>query len=65
MTAYPGKTLTASEWAAAAAQYGEQFLIDNGFSKKAEQKKSSSGGGGAGTGGGRPGAGSDRTNMMI
>lgn len=65
LTAYPGKTLTASEWAAAAAQYGEQFLIDNGFSKKAEQKKSSSGGGGAGTGGGRPGAGSDRTNMMI
>ena len=64
LTAYPGKTLTASEWAAAAAQYGEQFLIDNGFSKRAEQKKPSSGGG-AGTGGGRPGAGSDRTNMMI
>ena len=34
LTAYPGKVLTASEWAAAAAQYGEQFLIDNGFSKK-------------------------------
>ena len=65
LTAYPGKTLTASEWAAASAQYGEQFLIDNGFSKKAEQKKPSSGGGGAGTGGGRPGARSDRTNMMI
>ena len=61
LTAYPGKVLTASEWAAAAAQYGEQFLIDNGFSKK----KAASGGAGAGTRGGRPGAGGDRTNMMI
>ena len=60
LTAYPGKTLTASEWAAAAAQYGEQFLIDNGFSKKAEKKKPS----GAGTGGGKPGAGNNRVNLM-
>lgn len=55
LTAYPGKTLTASEWAAASAQYGEQFLIDNGFSKKP------SGGGG----GSSPGNGRDRVNMMI
>lgn len=60
LTAYPGKTLTASEWAAAAAQYGEQFLIDNGFSKKAEKKKPS----GAGTGGGNPGAGNNRVNLI-
>lgn len=56
LTAYPGKVLTASEWAAAAAQYGEQFLIDNGFSKK----KPSGGGGGP-----SPGNGQDRVNMMI
>lgn len=56
LTAYPGKVLTASEWAAAAAQYGEQFLIDNGFSKK----KPSGGGGGS-----SPGNGRDRVNMMI
>ena len=60
LTAYPGKTLTASEWAAAAAQYGEQFLIDNGFSKKAEKKKPSGGGGGS-----SPGNGRDRVNMIM
>lgn len=64
LTAYPGKTLTASEWAAAAAQYGEQFLIDNGFSKKAEKKKPSGGGAGAGTGNKKPGAGNNWENLM-
>ena len=60
LTAYPGKALTASEWAAAAAQYGEQFLIDNGFTKK----KASGGGAGAGTGNKKPGAGNNWENLM-
>lgn len=65
LTAYPGKTLTASEWAAAAAQYGEQFLIDNGFSKKKASPGHSGNTGGAaqkekpGSGGG------NRMDMMI
>lgn len=47
------------------AQYGEDALIAAGFTKKVEQKKPSGGGAGAGTGTKRPGAGSDRVDMMI
>lgn len=58
LMAYPSMTMSESEWAAAAAQYGESNLIAWGFSKRA------SSGTKPGSGGGRPGSGNDRVNML-
>lgn len=52
-----GSAIPADVWAQLAAQYGEDALIAAGFTRKAAQQKPPSGGG-------KPGAGNNRENLM-